>query len=90
MEQDNAKKARKSTESTDRAEESSDSREHSDGPRKSPKKPEQRKDFTCEMFKLEIRKLGKAHYNVCINSSISIFKYLNFNSNHIPIGIDEC
>lgn len=65
MEQEKAKKARKSNES-DRAEESSDSREHSDNPRKSPKKHEQRKDFTCELFKIEIRKLGKAHYNVCI------------------------
>lgn len=65
MEQDKAKKARKSNES-DRAEESSDSREHSEGSRKSPKKQEQRKDFTCEMYKIEIRKLGKAHYNVCI------------------------
>lgn len=64
MEQEKAKKARKSTES-DRTEESSDSREHSDNPRKSPKKQEQRKDFTCEMFKIEIGKLGKAHYNVC-------------------------
>lgn len=68
MEQEKAKKARKSTESH-RAEESSDSREHSDSPRKSPRKPEHRKDFTCEMFKIEIRKLGKAHYNVCINLS---------------------
>lgn len=65
MEREKAKRARKSTES-DAAEESSDVCEQSQSPRKSPNKNEHRKDFTCETHKIEIRKLGKAHYNVCI------------------------
>lgn len=72
MENEKAKKVRKSVESAERTEESSDSREHSDNPHKSPRKSEHRKDFTYENFKIEVGKLGKAHYGVCINHSITI------------------
>lgn len=89
MEHEKSKKARKSNDS-ERVEESSDGREHSESPRKSPKKPEQRKDFNCDVFKIEIKKVGRAHYSVrIIINQIPIRIEIKFNIFISGIGCEK-